>query len=56
MEDSEVIDGLTEFYQGVDEVHSKWYDKKITSDQAMKEVEELVSKYYKYYSNAVYGV
>lgn len=56
MEDYEVTDGLSEFYQEVDEVHSKWYNKDITSDQAMKEIEELLSKHYGHYSGAVYGI
>ena len=56
MEDSDVIYGLSEFYREVDEVQSKWYDKDMTSDQAMKEIEELLSKYYRYYSGGVYGV
>lgn len=55
MEDYEVIDGLIEFYQGVDEVQSKCDNKDITSNQAMKEITELLSKYYKYYSGGVYG-
>lgn len=56
MEDYEVIDGLSEFYQGVDEVQSKCDNKDITPDQAIKEITELLSKYYRYYSGAVYGV
>lgn len=55
-EEDEIIYGLTEFFHEADKVHTKWYDKEITSDQAMKEIEELVCKYYKYYSKSVYGV
>ena len=56
MEYNEVIDVLSEFYQMVDEVYSKYYNKDITPDQAIKEIEELLSEYYRYYTGAVYGV